>query len=278
MENDIIDNAVIDRNLESYRQFFDHDWCKRVFEAVENSPLKDAIDTLMVAWRSANGAHVLPWLLVESLRRFSDGDRDGNLRARATYSGEVIRGIVEKLEARLNYSLDFNQRAQLRCAVTRIEEEAYQAFKTARSAVTFDVAGYWEFLTADTSEFPFCILGTQRMNYGSLFFAYEDFLANTIRTKEPAYSSKRNPIRDAFARHPLCLGCHRESRGSDRADRPMAGDRVGEGNCLPAHERGDETAVARRERPARGGFLSRKPVRKLEFDVARVPLFRWRAV
>ena len=60
--------------------------------------------------------------------------------------------------------------------------------------------GYWEFLT-NTPEFSFCILDSQRINYGSLFFAYEDFLANTIRTKEPAFSSKNNPIKDAFAKH-----------------------------------------------------------------------------
>jgi hypothetical protein len=37
----------------------------------------------------------------------------------------------------------------------------------------------------------------------SLFFAYEDFLANVIRTQEPTYSSKdrKNPIHVAFPNH-----------------------------------------------------------------------------
>ncbi|QJW95365.1 hypothetical protein [Frigoriglobus tundricola] len=41
----------------------------------------------------------------------------------------------------------------------------------------------------------------QRINYGALFFAYEDFLANVIRTKELTYSSKKKPIKEAFATH-----------------------------------------------------------------------------
>src|SRR5262249_20385819 len=84
--------------------------------------------------------------------------------------------------------------------VAKIEDEAHQAIKTARAEGRFDVAGYWNFLVY-TPEFQFCILGTQRINYGSLFFAYEDFLANVIRTKEPKYSSKQEPIKTAFARH-----------------------------------------------------------------------------
>lgn len=105
--------------------------------------------------------------------------------------------------------LSFDQRLALRRAVADIEKDAHKALKIAKARVGFDVAGYWNFLIA-TSEFQFCILGTQRINYSSLFFAYEDFLANSIRTKEPGYSSKKPPIKIAFANHfgdPLTKFC-----------------------------------------------------------------------
>jgi hypothetical protein len=200
MNDDIIDNVLIDPNLDSYQQFFDHGWCKRTFEAVETSPLKDAVSALMVAWRSANGSHLLPWLMVHSLKRFAEGEGDGSLRFRANHSGEVVKGIVGKIETKMQYSLNLDQRMALKRVVTRIEEEAHDAFKTAHSKMDFPLGGYWDFLTHN-SEFQFSILGTQRINYGSLFFAYEDFLANVIRTKEPTYTSKKEPIKDAFARH-----------------------------------------------------------------------------
>lgn len=200
MDKDIIDHVLIDPNLDSYQQFFDHGWCKSTFEAVEKSPLNDAISILMVAWRSTNGSHMLPWLMAHSMKRFAEGEGNGSLRFRANYSGEVIKGIVTKLESRMHHSLKFDQRATLKRVVTKIEQEAHDALKTAQSNVEFPLAGYWDFLT-HASEFQFSILGTQRSNYGSLFFAYEDFLANVIRTKEPTYNSKKDQIKDAFARH-----------------------------------------------------------------------------
>lgn len=200
MDKEIIDNPLIDPNLDSYVQFFDHDWSKRTFEAVKTSTLIDAVGALMVAWRSTNGAHLLPWLMVESLRGFAEGEIEGNLISRTNYSGEVINGIVDKLSARMEFRLKLDQRRALKRAVAEIENEAHQALKTAKEQVKFDVARYWDSLI-QSSEFSFCILGTQRINYGSLFFAYEDFLANVIRTREKTYWSKKDPIKSAFARH-----------------------------------------------------------------------------
>jgi hypothetical protein len=200
MTNDIIENAVIDPNLDSYEKFFDHDWSECMFEAVRNSPLKDAVETVMVAWRSVNGAHLLPWLMIQSLKLFAEGKSEGSLGFRADYSGKVIDALVDKLESRMQFNLKYDQRVILRRVVTQIEREAFEAMKAAQAQCPFDVPGYWRFLAHNT-EFSFCILGTQRVNYGSLFFAYEDFLANTIRTREPTYTSKKEPIKDAFPRY-----------------------------------------------------------------------------
>jgi hypothetical protein len=199
MNDDIIDNVLIDPNLDSYQQFFDHGWCKRMFEAVETSPLKDAVGALMLAWRSTNGAHMLPWLMAHSLKSFAENEGNGSLRCRADYSGEVVKGLVGKLESKMQPSLKLDQRMALKRVVTKIEQEAHDAFRIAQSKMEFPLEGYWGSLTR-MSEFQFSILGTQRINYGSLFFAYEDFLANVIRTKEPTYTSKKEPIKDAFAR------------------------------------------------------------------------------
>jgi hypothetical protein len=200
MDKDIIENVLIDPNFSSYVKFFDHDWCERTFAAVRTSPFKDAVDDLMMAWRSANGSHILPWLMVEHLKHFAGGEFDGSLGYRADYAGDVVRGIVDKLEAKMHYSLKFDQRLALKRAVAAIEEDAHEKLKKAKAAIPADVSAFWNFLITN-SEFQFCILGTQRTNYGNLFFAYDDFLANVIRTKEPTYSSKKEWISTAFARH-----------------------------------------------------------------------------
>lgn len=198
MNKEIIARPLIDPHLDSYKGFFDHDWCGRIFEAIRTSLLKDSVRALMLAWRSANGVHLLPWLMVESLRKFATGEAEGSLQYRANYADEVIKGIVNKIAEGMHYSLKQEQRSNLKRVVAKIEKEAAGAMKTAQEQVAFDVERYWGSLLP-LSEFQFSILGTQRTNYGSVFFAYEDFLASVIMTKEPTYSSKKKPIKEAFA-------------------------------------------------------------------------------
>jgi hypothetical protein len=192
MEKDFVQHALIEPNIDSYKQFFDHGWCESMFALARASPLENAVDKLMVAWRSTNGVHMLPWLLIQSLRGFANGDYKGTLGFWTGYSGTVIKGICDKLEARMP-TLSFEQRMALGRAVTAIEKEAFDTIRAIEPQVKVDVERYieqyWEFVT-NASEFTFSILGSQRINYGSLFFAYEDFLANTIRIREPTYSSR----------------------------------------------------------------------------------------
>ena len=119
MELDIIDTPLIDPNLSSYEKFFDHEWAKDSFAVAKNTPLEDAVNALVMAWRSTNGAHILPWLMVESLKTFAQGELDGNIRYRASYSDQVVKGFVNKLEGMMQYSLKLDQRRALRRAVAR---------------------------------------------------------------------------------------------------------------------------------------------------------------
>lgn len=105
MYKDIIDAPLIDQNLDSYEQFFDHDWSKRMFEAVKTSPLNDAICTLLVSWRFTNGAHMLPWLMAQSLKRFAEGEPNGSLRFRSDYSSEIVKGLAKNSTLRCSIAL-----------------------------------------------------------------------------------------------------------------------------------------------------------------------------
>ena len=60
MELDIIDTPLINPNLSPYEKFFDHEWAKDSFAVAKNTPLEDAVNALVMAWRSTNGAHILP--------------------------------------------------------------------------------------------------------------------------------------------------------------------------------------------------------------------------
>ena len=200
MEDETIETVVIDPRLSSYNGFFDLKWAERILTAVEGSLLKPAVNSLVVAWRSTNGSHRLPSLIVQSLQRFADAEPTAQLQARALYAERLAHDIAEKLEARMQYGLNFDQRRSLRRAVAKIEQETFEAAKLVRLRVKFDCEGYWKQI-ADEPEFRFCLIGTQGLNYGGLFFDYEDFLASVIRTKKLDFDSKKKQIGDALAKH-----------------------------------------------------------------------------
>lgn len=129
MNQDIAERAIIDPNLSSYEQFFDREWCRCIYDKVDGTPIADAVNTLIVSWRATNGAHVLPCLMVNSLRAFDQGRGAGNLRYRASYSEEVVKGLVGKLNDRMHYHLNLDQRLALKRVVAQIEKEAHEALR-----------------------------------------------------------------------------------------------------------------------------------------------------
>jgi len=188
MDDTIIETPLFDPNMDSYKPFFDHEWAKQTFELVKDSVLESPVNSLMVAWRSTNGAHLLPWLMADSLRGYAKGEHLGNIEYRTSYSDQLVKHLVEKIASRMHPKLKYDQRASLSRIVGQIEKEAFHDMKAARSQVELDISEYWRFLT-ESREFPFCIMGTQIINYCSLFFAYEDFIAGFIRVKNPKYTS-----------------------------------------------------------------------------------------
>lgn len=197
-QKEIVEKILIDPNFNAYEQFFDHAWCERIVGLVKSSPLKAAVEGLMVAWRGTDGVHRLPWIMVKNLQAFADGEFEGQSRHRANYAERIIEGIVETLDYRIQ--LKHDQRVLLKRAIAKIEEEAFQELKAARAQVKMDLAGYWASII-QKSEFQFSLFGAQGTNYGTLFFAYEDFLANVIRTKDPTYTSKNKRIKTQFSKH-----------------------------------------------------------------------------
>lgn len=199
MDNEIVRRILIDPNLSSYEKFFDHNWSKDVFAAVKGSQLEGAADRLVFSWRSANGAHILPWLTIKLLTRLTLGLNDGNQLSSASYAGQFVREVVNKLEGKMDCHLNVDQRLALGRAIKTIEHDAREAVKSAgKKDQSEEMDRYWHFLLQQ-SEFQFCILGIQSITYSSLYFAYEDFLQNVVRTREPTYDSKSKSLGRALS-------------------------------------------------------------------------------
>src|SRR5258708_3019465 len=113
MKSEIVDTPILDPNYDSYEQFFDYDWARAVFNSVENSPLKEAVTDFVVACRYASEAHRLPWLSVELLRSYAEGETKGVFAFRAKYAEPLIRSIFQKLANKMERHLTRDTRRAL---------------------------------------------------------------------------------------------------------------------------------------------------------------------
>lgn len=201
MKDDVIAHPIVDPNLTSYEGFFDHDWSKRMLQATKSSTLDQPLSALLFAWRTTNGAHSLPSVMARTLTESILGSFKGSVQYRAMYSNYVVDGLVEKLEDKMQFNLSIDQRLHLSSVVEQIEREAADALKVAKKQVDRDMGAEtsWAMITQE-AEFAFCLIGLQRSNYNSLFFAYEEFLQNLVQLREPEYTSKK-PIDKALNKH-----------------------------------------------------------------------------
>jgi hypothetical protein len=195
-----IANPVININLSSYRSYIDLDWAKRMLLKTENTKIETAIGDLILSWRFADGVQRLPWLMIESMKSFAIGELNGNMRYRNTYAETVVKGLKDKLASRMETKLKHNQLTSLHRAVAKIEREAFDILNHSKPQAGGFAMQYWKMII-QKHEFQFSVLGSQRMGYCSLFFAYEDFVASVIGTKEKDYNSRKHKIHKAFPKY-----------------------------------------------------------------------------
>jgi hypothetical protein len=190
-KNEILDTPILDPFYDSYQQFFDYKWADAILRRAANSPLKQAVIDFALACRYASEAHRLPWLSVELVRKYAEGERDGVIMFRARYLHRVIDGVVQKIVKKMNRTLRRDDLKALKGAVKEIEKEAFNSKGAAR--IKFNTAAYWQYMTNpkqdETGIIPMSIFGIQRNNYLALYFAYEDLSLHVIRTKKSNFKA-----------------------------------------------------------------------------------------
>jgi hypothetical protein len=110
---------------------------------------------------------------------------------------QFVAVVADKLSARMSTDLrhmqkkDLEANLQLLLAETKANRD-----KAVMEASGFDVEGYWQEALAN-SEFQLSLWGSQRLCYGGLYYAYEDFLLRVFKLvkADPNYR-----IQDKFSK------------------------------------------------------------------------------
>lgn len=171
-------NIIVDDRLESYLTFFEGEWARRVSKVVDGTPLDPLVFDLTFSWRGAANTHRMPWMMVHVVKSFADGYRGGP----DTLCQQWVQVVTLRLLAEMGDRLQPEQRREIQLALDRIAVDVRVARAVAALQTQFDPNELWVGMVGAT-EFQFCLQASQRLAFGALFYAYEDFFLRSYRLK-----------------------------------------------------------------------------------------------
>jgi hypothetical protein len=188
--DDLFQRIFIDERLESYQTFFDHGWSASIDTLVAGTKLERPIFNLCVSWKAAANTCILPWLMCDSVSRFSAGFSMG----REPFAVQLIEACAKRLPNEMP-RLSNMQRKTMTAAVKKIGTELRDRLAQQADEFTVSANQMWmAFLNgAGTSEFRLSIWGSQRIAYGAIYHAYENLLREAVglASGKPQYKVRR---------------------------------------------------------------------------------------
>jgi hypothetical protein len=185
MANEVVKNFTYDPQLGSYSSFFDHAWARRFSDLVSGSLLDEPTMALLVNWKAAANTHLMPWLMITNLVSFAKG----YARSHETISESALGRIARHLTEAMHDSLSNMKRKRLSEEINKLAIK----LKTSREGHDEDIDPqhlFEEYLGSPGGhELQLSLWGTQRVVYGSLYHAYEHFVACCVGLllEEPDY-------------------------------------------------------------------------------------------
>jgi len=177
VSDDLIQHVRIDDCLKSYRTFFDHDWARRIGDLASGTVLDEAVFALGITWKSVANTHLMPWLLADSLAELLQSFLGGT----EPTASRVIRAIHDQLLKSIGGSLPMRARKRLSAKINDLSASAILARDQAHRRLErrYNSNAIWQELL-QTSEFRLSIWGSQRVCYGAVYHAFEDFARHCI--------------------------------------------------------------------------------------------------
>lgn len=179
-------NILVDDRLSSYGSFFDPIWAGQIHQIAKGTSIEESVLSLCLNWKAANNTQALPSLVIQSLYAYQFGFLNSTDPELKGYFLTLAEKIGEKLK--LNYKMRKEFQAITNEVIAVMDDKKEEA--NAAGAVKLDVIWH-SFLYLENREFPLAIWGSQRICYGAIFHAYEDFVRDVISVakKRPNYSA-----------------------------------------------------------------------------------------
>jgi hypothetical protein len=175
-------NLVIDDRLDSYESFFDHTWARSFFQLVDLTKLEPLAFDLCADWKGTANTGRLPWVVIDSL----EGFHAGYSLSKEPFWQKLTKALREHFLDRTNHTFSLTKRKELVGIIDKVSADVQEDIRKAPPA--FDRQEIWAGFLG-IGEFTLSLWSSQRLCYGAVYYAYENFLRQCvcIGNKKPVY-------------------------------------------------------------------------------------------
>jgi hypothetical protein len=160
----------LDPELHSYKTFLDYEWARRTDQLTTGTPLEEIYFDLQWAWKGAANTFFMPWLTVSTMVAAAlGGAKDHAFPSR--YTAALTGSLAQRMGLSNMGTKKLVRELQRISEEVRAEDERPPVLET-------EIV--WREMLKE-SEFQLSIWGSQRLCYGAVYYAYEDFLARCYR-------------------------------------------------------------------------------------------------
>lgn len=181
--NELFSNIAFDDRRSSYASFFDHAWAVEFDTLSDKSRIQRAAFVLMRDWKGIALSTRMPWLMIESLQSFHGGFTKANPPYTKRLASLFARYVTDRSR------LSNMKKKELLEVVNGLDEQVRKDMEQLGSG--FDPDAFWqEYL--GISEFCVALWNGQRIAYGAIYYAYENFLQRVVAAgrQDESYRAK----------------------------------------------------------------------------------------
>jgi hypothetical protein len=207
MQNDPIKNIRFSPDISDYDDFFDFQWSTQLTQIVEGTVFVQPAFDLTTDWHAATSVASMPSTFMHSI----DGiwkvvhEKNDAFKFAQKLANSMTNFLMNKLPDLAS------RRTEINAAMGELSKE----YERMRPADPFPLQQQWEGLTDDMA-FQLVLCGSQRLAFGAIYFAYENFVQHVIqkmihnptwRTNgNDTYSSRLTALFDAAVANDCLVG------------------------------------------------------------------------
>ena len=177
----------VDERYASYERFFDHDWARRFLEVSQGTRFNPAALDLCADWKGAASNASMPWLLIFTLQSFHKGYMQRN----EPFWRRLTIAIRQHIIGNKSISLSNRQRKKLAGVIDGLGLQVQHEMSQRPPELSAEQV-WRDYLTIP--EFNLALWSSQRICYGAIYHAYENFLREFASIKKPQLRDARAKI------------------------------------------------------------------------------------